>query len=85
MLPDSSQAPFEVTVQGETLACAQLDCELELELPVAVQQLHVLDALGNEFEFAIVDLAPGPHVVSEPLAPDAGVFLPYTLEYTVVH
>ena len=83
-LPDASQAPFEVTVGAEHVACAEQDCELGVvDLPTAPVELHVLDALGNEFTFSIDDLAEGPHVIEAPLAPEAGVFLTYTLEYHV--
>lgn len=82
-LPDPSQAAFQVTVEQETVTCEQIDCALAFELPVEPVTLKVLDALGNVFNLPIDDVAEGPHVVKAPLAPAQGVFLEYTLEYSV--
>lgn len=83
-LPDATQAPFEVTSgDGRRTTCEEADCALALTLPVEPVTLELLDALGNTFSLPIVELGEGKHSVSEPLAPEAGVFLEYTLEYSV--
>ena len=83
VMPDATQAPYELSVAALEVHCAQIDCAPEIALPREPAELVATDALGNVFHIAIEDLALGLHVVAEPLAPEAGVFLEYRLEYEV--
>jgi hypothetical protein len=83
VMPDASQAPYALEVSGQHAACPALDCAPDIRLAVEPAEVVATDALGNVFHIAIDDIGAGPHVVEEPLAPEAGVFLKYRLEYEV--
>lgn len=82
-LPAGLTLPVEVAAGVETASCETAACELGFVLPVAPVVVEAQDPLGNEFHLPITDISAGTHRVEAPLAPDAGVFLPYVLEYTV--